>query len=59
MDMEDQITSIFFSCREGMMPSHAVSTSWHFAFICAQTASIRSISKPTHLPEASLLLKGG
>ena len=53
IDIEDQITSICFEVRAGMMPSHDTSTSWHFSFIWAQSAFIRSISQPTHLPEAS------
>src|SRR4051812_29324481 len=59
IDMDDHMTSICFEVREGMMPSHATSTSSHFSFICLQTASMRSISQPTHLPDASFEVKGG
>ena len=59
ISIDAQITSIFFACSAGMMPSQATGTSSHCAFISAHTASMRSISKPTHFPEASLLANGG
>ncbi len=59
IDIDDQITSILCAFSAGMMPSHAVPTISHFSFSAAHTAFIRSTSKPTHLPVAVWLVKGG
>ena len=59
IDIDDQMTSICFEVSAGMMPSQATSTISHFSFICLQTASMRSTSQPTHLPDASFEVKGG
>ena len=59
IDIELQMTSICLDVSAGMMPSHATSTSSHFSFMCAQTAFIRSISQPTHLPDVSFDVNGG
>jgi hypothetical protein len=59
MDIVLQITSKKFALRAGMMPSHDASTIAHSSFMARQTAFMRSISQPTHWPDASFEAKGG
>ena len=53
IDIELMIASIFFDVSAGIRPSKASGVSVHFSFASAQSASMISISQPTHLPLAS------
>ncbi|MCY1464290.1 hypothetical protein D9M71_822940 [compost metagenome] len=57
--IELKITSNFLASRAGMMPSQATSLISHWAFICSQSARIRSGSNPANCPEGVLSRKGG
>ena len=59
IDIDDMIASIFLEVSAGMMPSQATGVTTQSSFSLAQSALMKSISQPTHLPPASGEVKGG
>src|SRR5215469_7222916 len=57
--IDDQITSIFWFCSDGIRPSHAMSVILQVTPSLRHVALRRSISQPDQLPDASLEKNGG